>query len=284
MLRAFLIICLGATSAHAARKPKTEPTPKVITAAPSEAPTSAQGRFNAAEKSYNDYRYDDAILQLSDLLRDSTFTDGAQRQKARLMLAFSYYITQHEKEASVELDRLFRENSDYPLDRDATHPDMLRFYDSERARYLASLKPVSEPSVASKPIVVAPRPAETIGDRHVWVRIFPAGIGHFLNHDYAGGAAFLSLEAALLATNLTMFGLREGLRADPTHYRAGTQSSVNTYTIVMNVAAFAALALVVIDVIDAFVWSPARGRASLAKSLQADLGPLGTYRVALGLF
>jgi hypothetical protein len=81
-----------------------------------------------------------------------------------------------------------------------------------------------------------------------------------------------------------MFGAREGLRANGTLYRDGTQASVANYTIVMNVAAFAALALVVIDVIDAFVWSPARGRASLARSFQADLGPLGTYRIALGIF
>ena len=289
-------------AAHAAKKPKTAPkaAPKIetsvepkieskaepqtetktVVAAPT-ATASWQDRLALAERTYDDYRYTDAIPMFTALLADPSFTDGPARQKARALLAFSYYISQKEPEAAAELDRLFRENVDYPLDRDATHPDVLKFYDNERNRYVASLntKPVEVQKTEARK---AEAPAnETIGDRHKWVRIFPGGIGHFLNHDYAGGAAFLALEVALGGTNLAMALLREGLKAPDGKYRQGTNPS--PYQWVMNVAALTAFVVIIIDVIDAFVWSPARGRESLQKSLTTDLGPLGEYRLVFGL-
>jgi hypothetical protein len=261
---------------------------------------SWQERMAAAERAYDNYKYKDAITKLSALLDDEHFQDSASRQKARLLLAFSYYISQKEADAARELERLFRENVDYPLDRDSTHPDVLRFYDRERAKYVAPTVPTSAPAsqpAETKVITVAPPASapqaapdatavqkpevETIGDRHKWVRIFPGGVGHFLNHDFGAGAAFLSLEAACVGTNIAFAVMREQLRLRDRTFPAGSPQM--TYQIVMDVAALAAITLAVVEIIDAFVGSPARGRASLARSLEASLGPLGSYRFAFGL-
>lgn len=266
-------------------------------------PTKA--RFADVERAYDNYRFDDAIVKGRSLLDDPHFTDGPSRQKLRALIAFSYYITQREAEASKELERLFRENVDYAIDRKRTHPDMLRFFDSEHARYLASLQakpapPASTPSAnaapadaapAEPPRALAPEPQpgperaivaapQTIGDRHKWLRIFPGGIGHFVNHDFGAGAAFLSLEAALVGANITCALLREQLRASNGKFRPGTNPLA--YSIAMNVTALAAITLAVIEIVDAFVWSPARGRATLQEKLATDLGPLGTYRWVFG--
>lgn len=270
-----------------------------------------QDRLAAAERLYDDYKYKETIDKLNALFKDAAFKDVAGRQKARALLGFSYFFLQRTDAAAEELQKLFTENLDYPIDRDATPPELLRFYEEQRSKLLPKPKepeptqpkepepketpseqpkelkvaPASDPVTASPevkssaPPVLEPKPIETFGDKHKWVRIFPGGIGHFLNHDYAGGASFLALELALGGTNLTMALLRESLRAPDGKFKIGTDPL--TYQIVMNVAGLAALALVVIDIIDAFVGSPARGRASLAKSLTADLGPLGSYRLAL---
>ncbi len=249
-------------------------------------PPSVEKRFEAAEHAYDRYKFKEAITKLTQLLEDPEFRDGPSRQKARLLLAFSHYISQNEKEAVPLLEQLFRENLEYPLDRNATHPDLLQFYDREHAAYSAKIAPASAPVqvITAAPVSEAPAiereaprpPPQTIGDRHKWVRIFPGGIGHFLNHDYPAGATFLTLEAALVATNVTFAVLRQTLRLPDGSFPQGSNHLI--YQWVMNGSAIAAITLAVIEIIDAFAWSPARGRASLAAKLVASLGPLGDYR------
>ena len=119
-----------------------------------------------------------------------------------------------------------------------------------------------------------------MGDRHPWLRIFPGGIGHFVNHDFAAGGVFLGLEAACVATNIALGIVHNGTKtADGRFYRPGQDGF--PLLVAMNVAGFAAITLAIIEIIDAFAASPARGRATLAPPT-VTLGPLGEMRLVLG--
>jgi hypothetical protein len=110
----------------------------LFVAAPAQA-ASPKDQLKKAQAAYDEYRYPQAITQLERLLADPNLSDGGIRQKARELLAFSYYLSNRESDGQEQLAKLFRENVDYPLDRDSTHPDLVRFYDGERNRYVAAL-------------------------------------------------------------------------------------------------------------------------------------------------
>ena len=232
------------------------------------APPSPKQQLERGEKAYADYHYSQAIGLLQNLLADPALTDGPTRQEARLTLAFSFYLSGRESDARDQLRKLFRENASYPLDRDATHPDLVRFYDSERNAYVASLK--TTPAALS----VAAEPLRTLGDRQPWLRIFPLGIGQFANHDFVAGGIFCGLELALVGTNIVAAVARNGLRQGST-FRLG--SNPVPLQIVMDVAGVAAIVVTVIGIVDAFAWSPSRGR----KTLTAAVLTVGDYRLVL---
>jgi hypothetical protein len=267
----------------------------VLAAAPQK--SSPKERLKAVERAFDRYEYDKAVKIATQLFADPAFVDPKQRQQARLLLAFSCFLAGKTEDAAEALLKLFKENLDYPLDRDATHPDLLAFYDKERAKFVAALPPLKppEPDVSPPPapasapasaeaqpaapqtIVVAPSSTSppptvaapvqvdtrvTLGDRHPWLRIFPLGIGHFVNHDYAVGGAFLALEVALVAANIALGIVYRGmLTKDGKYYLTGT----NPFPIAMamDVVGLCAIVLPVIDIIDAFTGSPARGRKTL---------------------
>jgi hypothetical protein len=274
-----VLVCACAMQAQAARhaRPKTSTTQD----------TSPEAQLAQAELAYDDYEYVSASAQLSALL-DKQPANAKTRQRARLLLAFSQYFRKDESAAKSALTDLFRENVDYPFERELFHPDLVRFFDTTRNEYVASLNvkpqalvvaPSAEPKQTPESVVTPPlAPAvETLGDRHVWLRIFPI-IGHYANYDLVGGSVFLSLEVLLIGMNVGGAVAYQRL-AVPGGYDAAFAAQV-----VQNVGGIAAIALGVICIVDAFVWSPARGRAALQKKLQpvVDLGPLGSFRVALG--
>ena len=246
-----------------------------LVTAPAAAPGAVTWREHlaAGEHAYDEYDFAGAIERLLVVLGDPELKDGASRQRARLLLAFSLRLANPDHDvpqAAAELQRLFAENVDYELDRGATPPELVHFFDSERAKFVASMNEV-------------PAEARTTGDKHPWTRIFPGGIGHFLNHDYAAGGAFLGLELALVATNVAVGVVWWRLRQADGFFFNDTNPM--PLQVVMNVAAFAAIGLAVIEIIDAFVWSPARGRKALAKTLHPEvkLGALGAFRFSFGM-
>jgi len=276
-----LVLVAWASTADAARKKAVKPL------------TNEQ-ELAKAESAYDDYKYDRSITVLQSLL-DKQPTDAKVRQRARLLLAFSYYFKRDELSAQAALKNLFRENVDYQVDREMHHPDLARFYDTEYRAYVSSLvlKPAEAqqlPQASSTTTIVAapdqtssvsiPREVEgrkTIGDDHPWVRIFPGGIGHFLNHDFVGGGIFLGLEVVLIGMNVTAAILRPTLRAGAVYRPPAVELQY-----VQNIGAIGAIVVAVVSIVDAFVWSPARGRKSLnAMPSTVDLGPLGAYNLVL---
>jgi hypothetical protein len=211
-----------------------------------------QSRAAAAEKAYDVYDYKKAVPQLEALLADPALKDAALRQKARAMLAFSYYYLKREADAETSLRELFKENVDYPVDRDSVPPDAYRFYTEAHNKYVGELK--VEPVAAPKATVVARVPST--GDKHPWLRIFPLGIGHFVNRDYVAGGIFAGLELVLIGGNVLGSIERYQLRQPDGLYRVGTNPL--PWQVVQNVSAFSLIAVAVIEVIDAFIWSPSR--------------------------
>ncbi len=252
--------------------------------APQEQPASLatpQDALARAEEAFTDYRYTETAQILETLLAEPHLSDAAVRQRAQLVLAFSrLYDDKDEVRAAAALAPLFRENVDYPVDRDEFHPRLVAFYTRERNRYVASLN--EAPSSLAVVVPAPPPPLQTSGDRHPWVRIFPLGIGHFVNDDHVAGGIFLGLELALGAANAAASIMKYQMRLENGRYPLGQDPL--PWHIVQNAAAFSLIAFVVIEVIDAFAWSPARGRAALAKrrALEADLGPLGAYTLVWG--
>jgi hypothetical protein len=273
-----ILVALAGDAEAAKRKPPAVP-PAIANATPEQ-------ELQAGERFYDDYNYERAIATLKDLLEKNP-ANATIRQRARLLLSFSYYFRKDEPKAKSVLADLLRENVDYPLDRELHHPDLVRFYDTERNAYVASLKvapasvPVIEhvqPAASAPSVTKVPDPPKTTGDRHPWVRILPGGIGHLFNHDYAVGAVFISLEVALIGMNVATAILRPTLRVGTIGYR----SPALELQILQDVGAIGTIAVAVFSIIDAFAWSPARGRKSLeAAQKTVDLGPLGAYHLVL---
>ncbi len=236
-----------------------------------------RAELKRAEVAYDNYRYAEAISTLRKLLSGTALEDGPSHQKARFVLAMALYLSNKESDAGVELQRLFRENVDYAIDRETLHPDLVRFFDSEHARYLSGLqRSVAQPPAApaKKTEVVS---ATSFGDRNIWIRIFPLGIGQFANADPLAGGLFLGVELACIGTNVAAATVRYSARTAAGDYPASTNAG--SWQIVQDVSAGAAVVVALFGVIDAFVWSPARGDRRLAERA-LDLGRLGEWRLA----
>lgn len=222
---------------------------------------TAENDFRGAQNSYDAYQYDKAIQQLNAMLATPP-TNAKLRQDARALLSFSHYLKRDEANARTALRELLRENVDYVIDREALHPDLVRFYDTERNAYIASLK--------TTPLQIAqPGPSQpTLGDRQPWLRVIPLGVGQFVNQDYVTGGIFLGTELALIALNVAGSVWRYSLYDSASGtYRAGAVEA----QVLQNVGAIGAIVAAVIGIVDAFVWSPSRhlGRAQKAVSVPA---------------
>lgn len=278
---ALLLMTVAPSTVEAARAKKAKVTKSL----------TQEEQVAAAELAYEEYDYATAASMLQQLLNKAV-ANAKVRQRAWLLLAFSRHFLRDEPAAKSALAELFRENVDYPFEREMYHPDLVRLFDTERNAYLASITvvpasqpvtpqviavaPASEPTRSEPPpVITKPLPlAMTLGDRHPWLRIFPI-VGHFANHDYVGGGIFLALETAFIGMNVGGAVAYSLLRYPEGDFRQGAFEA----QLVQNIGGLGAITLAVICIVDAFAWSPARGRAALQRSL-VDLGPLGEYRLA----
>ena len=102
-------------------------------------------------------------------------------------------------------------------------------------------------------------PPARVTDAHVWLRLFPLGVGHFLNRDFGAGSAFLAVETALLATHITATVMKNAARRPSGLYRAGSHAF--EWQVVQNATAGALIGAIALELLDAFLWSPGRSRA-----------------------
>lgn len=246
----------------------------VIAAAPAD-PDEAS--LAAGRTAYESYKFKQAIKELDALVARKP-KSAAIRQSAELLLAFSYFVERNEAQARQVLRELLVENPDVTIDRDAHSPPLLAFFDEERESYMKSLAaatvvvaPVLEPPRTTATAPVAPPQKTSLGDRHPWLRVLPLGIGHFVNADPTGGA-FLALELACVGFNVGGALWFASLRNSDGTYRDGAFAA----QVLQNVGAFGVIVVAIIEIVDAFAWSPARGRARLNAPV-VDLGPIGEY-------
>ncbi len=205
-----------------------------------------------ARDAFDNYDYAKSINLLQTVLANPP-KDIALGQDARALLAYCLFYQHNEPKAREELDKLFGENANYPIDKDTLHPTLVRFAENERAKF------------TSAPVIIqADAGPQTLGDRQPWLRIFPLGIGHFVNHDHLSGGLFLGTELLLTGANVAASVLRYDLREPNGLYRPNTNPV--PLDVLQNAAAFALIAVCAIELIDAFVWSPARGRRTLVEA------------------
>lgn len=244
------------------------------------APTTDK-KMADAEKVYDDGQFARAA-KLFEAVLAANPPSSKMRQNARLLLGFSRYWAGDGDRARAVLRELLRENPDFPVDPSLHHPELVKLFEGERKAYQDSIAPPPVPAsapapkqdVVAKPVVEAAAEIKTTGDRYPGLRILPLGIGQFVNHDRVGGAIFLSLELALVAANVTAAIIDYRLEVAPGEFLPGALEA----RWVQNITGITAVVVAVIGIIDAFVWSPARGRTSLASERTAiNLGPLGDY-------
>jgi hypothetical protein len=118
---------------------------------------------------------------------------------------------------------------------------------------------VAAPLAAPPPSLFRPAPW--------YLKVLPFGIGQFANRDVAGGAAFLAVEAGLGAANIAL-AVANRMRRLPTGF-PNTPGSEALYW-AQQVTAAAFYATLIIGLVDAFAWSPARGGAGMALTASGD--------------
>lgn len=219
----------------------------------------------------------------------------AQQRRARLLLAECYFFDHHEAQARTQLRALLQLAPKQVLTSEDAPPAFVALFDDVKgASKVAEPKPEakvvseprrvpprrpsapaedlplrpSDPATASAPAgaVTAPTPDTTTrldvtasglpGTRPWFVRMWPLGIGHFLNGDTAGGVGFLSSELVLIGANVGItvfnFGQRDAQGGFPHNSAYPT-----LYWVELGIGV-AAYALVAFDVLDALLWSPGR--------------------------
>jgi hypothetical protein len=301
----FIAVSVAVSPASAARaKPKktsAAPPPPAV-AGPSGDELGQKGKA-----SYDDYEFDKAAAYFADALKAGV-KDKAALEQVYLYYGFSLFGLDKKAEATEQLRALFKLNAAFRLDQKGLHPDLVKFFDKERATFDKEQQAERDVLEASKPKVVAPPPPEQPKEKaqpkeivtapvtsspavnetrevpayrsaHPGLKILPLGIGQFANGDPVGGSLFLVGTLALVGAHIPFAYLDEQNRAiAKTQYNNNPPAALaqQTYLYFGLRTAFAAAAIVVgaFGVLDAFVWSPARGEARYKQRLAIVPTPL----------
>lgn len=254
-------------------------------------------------------RFSEAIPLLQDALTDA----GADAATIHIGLAKCFFYTKKKDRAVLEIEVALETAPALTLDASATPPDFMALFAEVKERTIAPVvpeeKPNPQPTQAPKPLAnesasqrsseaqpaqsvantqsitaaphEAPRPAErprlsedaaVYRPAAAYVRWLPLGIGQFLNGDPLGGGVFLSLELALIGANLAFTILNLRARSPSGVFPAGSQWPV--FYALQQATAAAAIVTAVMGLLDAYLWSPARGEARFSKRLAVSVFPL----------
>ncbi len=237
----------------------------------------------AGLEAYKNNHFKAAITHFYSALGSSGALDPFREQELRLYLAFALWQTGRKSEARLELRFLLRKFPEHDIEANFFHPALSELYRS----VAAEVRPPNEPASASaapaqaaqetppaSPVSLgdaapdmAPRaPAQTltVQDRQpaptppglIFLRCLPFGIGQFANGDPGAGAAWLVVEALLLAANVTSAVLRETSVTPYGYVRDPVQETA--LFAVQNATFGAVIALGFFGVLDAHLWSPRR--------------------------
>ena len=228
----------------------------------------APDAFGKAQEAYDNYDFAPAAQQYRKALAGGTL-DPVRASLARLRLGFSLFISQNRPSAEAAIADLLDKDPTFALERRGVHPDLLKFYDAEyekwrRAHPVAqTVVPVPPQDVPRKePPRVDPPPTLVVHDEYrpaPWpLRLLPLGVGQFANGDPVGGGVWLSVELALVGLNVVS-AIEHNSLCDANQANCRDLGTARTWFYLQDVSAALIVATAVAGVIDAFVWSPARG-------------------------
>lgn len=215
-------------------------------------------------------------------------------KRARLLLTQALFFSGLKDDAKREARSLLKQAPTIKVDLTNAAPDFVQFFNALRDKEKPAPPPtvvhraapelelkVSNPRQTEPPLATAPpaptpasAPMVVTHDQAVtpvrsagapwYLKMLPLGVGQFANHDLVGGGVFLSAEVVLIGSNVILSVYNAGQR------RAGAYPHTSAYPalyVLQVVSAAAAYGTLVVGLIDAFVWSPARGTAHLSMAL-----------------
>lgn len=231
--------------------------------------------FQLAMNAYDTGEYETAEDRFRELLqRDPPLKNKALVFEIHKYLGATLMFLGRTEEAEEQFEALLRADPEYELDPVLFPTEVLDTFTQVKIRIADELAAIQaekaqeeEAAQASKEakkkalkkkIEDAARPVyltQTVKERALLFALVPFGVGQFQNGQTLKGWLFFAGEMALLATNLTLYGLTE-------HFRKRAQNTLSTryintaenYWTATNVVAGATVAAILAGIIDAVVY------------------------------
>ena len=233
----------------------------------------------AVESAYDDTEFEDAIARASRLLKGPARLSPLQRRRLLELSAFASFYLGRKGPAETQLRELFDLDAEADIDRKKVTPELAQFFDDVKLRWFDAKKaalnvvpvvpdtppetrPETTPPLETPPLdpgATASAPIARPAFRAV--TLIPFGIGQMAIGDYAAGVTFFVLDAALAATMVTLYWVRESEKVVVAGVKTTTYLDPQrafAMQIAQDVAAFSLIAVGIIGFIDALAFSPMR--------------------------
>ncbi len=157
--------------------------------------------------------YEEAILQLQNLLYPMRLTSEQQVLEARELLGLCYYLTDRFEQVAAEFAKVLYLNPDHKLDPFSIPPPVIEAFENVRRQLEPQLKEIrkqkTNPTVAQPKPEIKPKAPTRIQiiERSDFATFLPFGVGQFQNGDTGLGTFFAVTEATLLALNIAAYFL-----------------------------------------------------------------------------
>ncbi len=218
--------------------------------------------------------------QLSETLIANGALDKDSSARAQRIAALAQFYLGDKTVSEAHLREFFKLQPNAEVDEKRSPPDWVAFFQSVKARTQPRPKAVEPPP---PPPEEKPPPIEAHKSEGGFSgkSLVPFGIGQLLLGDKVAGGAFLGIDLALFGADLALYFVRVSNRSPDDSY--ADAKTANALQIGQDVAAFGLIAVTIIGVVDAIVWSPsrvARSHVSLQMapvSHGAELGALVSF-------
>jgi hypothetical protein len=213
----------------------------------------SQPEVRKVEKLFAQYQFDQARKKAHKLREAGIELSADERDSLLRIEAFSSFYLDDRPAAETALRRLFADVPNAPIDASQYPPELVDFFERIKARVAAEHQPTQvAPQVAASVPVQPPPPQPRFNP----LSLIPFGIGQMAQRDYLAGALWLTLDALLLAGNITTHYLfHQLLNADGTF---SNPQRATTLQLTEDILGFALIASVVAGVIDSVFGSPRR--------------------------
>jgi hypothetical protein len=258
----------------------------ILTLAPT-AQSPLQKELAAVESAYDDTEFEDATARASRLMKASDDKlSKAQKKRLHELSAFSFFYLGRKGPAEAQLVALFDLDPEASIDRKKVTPELAQFFDEIHLRWAEAHKGGTT-VVQTVPATQQQQPEQHKETQSVErpafrpVTLIPFGIGQLAIGDYAVGSVLLVLDAALAATMISLYWVRQGEKQGGPYYADPKRAALMQDF--QDAAAFALIVVGIIGFIDALVLAPSRVAAKNKVALQPLLVPAnGGASVGLG--